>query len=462
MTNPRRLWEAILGELQVQVNRSSFNAILKDTVGLALEADCLVVGTPKPLVAEYLEKRMYTLIQKTAERLMKRSVELRFEAISADGDQQSASEEQASAPPPTPRETPHHSPLNPRYTFSSFIVGRSNEMAHAAAVAAAERPGHRDSPNPLFLYAGVGLGKTHLLHAIGHRAVEKGLTMAYASTEQFTNEFIAAIRQNRTDEFRQHYRSVEMLLIDDIQFLIGKEQTQEGFFHTFNELHNANHQIVITSDRPPKSLTLLEDRLRSRFEWGLIADIQPPDLETRLAILRAKADLLHATVPQEVQEYIGRPVQRSIRELEGKLNRVVAFAQLTQRPITLDLAALALADLVNPRAHKPPLPDAIIAAVAHHYDIPREVLLGRRRDKQTALARQVAMYLLREEAHRPLTDIGRLLGGKDHSTVMHACKKIQFQMNLDTSLRNDILSLKERLQNTGEGSKIGGSLPTQT
>lgn len=323
------------------------------------------------------------------------------------------------------------------------MVGPSNRLAYSASLAVAEAPGH--SYNPLFIYAGVGLGKTHLLHAIGHQVLAKGLTFLYVTTEQFTNEFITAIRERTTEQFRAKYRGVEVLLIDDIQFITGKEQTQEGFFHTFNDLHNASRQIVITSDRPPKALALLEDRLRSRFEWGLIADIQPPDLETRMAILRSKAEPLGVTLDDQVVEFVARKVQKNVRELEGSLNRIVAYARLSSSPITVELASRALAELFSDQGRRSLTPERVLEAVTGHFGVERSTLVGKRREKGVALARQVAMYLLREELNLPLTDIGRLLGGKDHSTVIHACGKIAYEMNVDPQLRKSILEIKEAL-----------------
>jgi len=333
--------------------------------------------------------------------------------------------------------------FNPKYTFHSFIVGSCNRLPHAAALAVAEKPGR--VYNPLFIYGGVGLGKTHLLHAIGHMALASNLRVLYVSTEQFTNEFIKAIRERKTEDFRQKYRGVDVLLVDDIHFLIGKEQTQEGFFHTFNDLHNDNRQIVISSDRPPKSMPLLEDRLRSRFGWGLITDIQPPDLETRLAILQAKAEEQGVTILQEVLDLIARKAQKSIRELEGSLNRVVAFARLTNAPLTLEVASQALTEFPSPGPRRSLSPPAIIDTVAKYFELEPEALEGKKRDKLTALARHVAVYLIREEIGRPFTDIGRQLGGRDHSAILRGYAKIAAEINISPQLRRDILEIRELL-----------------
>jgi len=431
MDSGQALWQRALDLLKNQVSREIFETFLKGTSALRLEGDTLIISCPDAFRAEYVQQRLLGVVQSAVEEVGGRPLAVRVEAP------RSVQEAPRPAPPPA------GAPLNPKYTFATFIVGESNRLAHAAAQAVAERPGQRY--NPLFLYSEVGLGKTHLLHAIGHRLREQGLAVVYVSAEQFTNEFIDAIRRGEAEAFRQRYRSVDALLVDDIHFLIGKEQTQEGFFHTFNELHNANRQIVLTCDRPPRALTPLADRLRSRFEWGLIVDIQPPDLETRLAILRAKAEALGVRLPEEVLHHLGRRVYRNIRELEGALNRVVAFADLTGEPITLALAVRALAEPAE--AHRPPLdPEEVIRTVADYYGVEVSALRGPGRHKKLALARQVAMYLLREDAGRSLTEIGRLLGGKDHSTVLHACQKIAQEIDLDPHLRQDLLALRDRLE----------------
>jgi chromosomal replication initiator protein len=332
---------------------------------------------------------------------------------------------------------------NPKYTFNSFVVGSSNQLAYNAAGAVADVPGR--AYNPLFLYSGVGLGKTHLLYAIGHNCFSKGLSVLYVSSEQFTNEFISAIRNRTTEEFRNRYRSVEVLLIDDVQFMSGKEQTQEGFFHTFNDLHNSGHQIVITSDRPPKSLALLEDRLRSRFEWGLIADIQPPNLETRMAILFAKAETLQMSLNEAIIELVAKRVQKNVRELEGSLNRLVAYSQMMNVPITLESTSRMLDDLTADTARHAIDPGRIIDEVSHHYKVSKEQLLSKGRTKKVAQARQVAMYLLMYELEMSPTQVGRLLGGRDHATVIHGAGKINGEINEDNRLRLDVLTIKEAI-----------------
>lgn len=336
-----------------------------------------------------------------------------------------------------------HNRLNPRYTFGDFIVGNSNRLAHAASLAVAEAPG--ESYNPLFLYGGVGLGKTHLLHAIGHQGVQTGLAVLYVSSEQFTNEIVNAIRYRTQEEFRAKYRSVDILLVDDIQFIAGKESTEEEFFHTFNSLYEMSKQIVICSDRPPKAIVSLEERLRSRFEWGLIADIQPPDLETRMAILRVKADLLRYRVPDDVIAYIAGRVQTNIRELEGCLNRLMAYQQLHHTELTMEVARAAMSSLGEDMRESRLSSRQIAEVVAEFYHISLEAMCGKQRDKHIVMPRQIAMYLIRQETQASLLEIGQLFGGRDHSTVLHACEKIDRAVNVNPTLRREIVAIREQL-----------------
>ncbi len=333
--------------------------------------------------------------------------------------------------------------LNPRYTFETFVVGSSNRLAHAASLAVADKPAA--AYKPLFIYGGVGLGKTHLLHAIGHRVARRGLRVLYLSSERFTNDLINAIRTNRTEEFRSRYRTIDMLLIDDIQFIAGKETTQEEFFHTFNALHEANRQIVLCSDRPPKSITTLEDRLRTRFEWGLIADVTTPDFEHRCAILQAKAATLDVPIPPAVVEYVARKVQSNIRELEGSLNRIVALASLTGQPIRLETAAAALGDILDNPNKRFITGAGIVEAVAKYYGVDPKLLRGKKRDREIVVPRHVAMHLMRQETSMSLVEIGRELGGRDHSTVLHGCDKIAGDLQTDQRLRRDVDSIRQLL-----------------
>jgi len=335
--------------------------------------------------------------------------------------------------------------LHPAYTFGTFVVGTGNRLAHAACLAVAENPAN--AYNPLFVYGGVGLGKTHLLHAIGHATEQRGLAVLYVSSEWFTNDLIEAIRSQDTPEFRLKYRNVDVLLVDDVQFIAGKERTQEEFFHTFNTLHCAGKQIVVSCDRPPKALAALEDRLRSRFGWGLIADIQAPDFETRVAILRAKAERAGAQVPQDVLAYIARKIPSNIRELEGALNRVLAHARLMHRPFNLETAQVALEEILS--RSRELSADQILDAVARHYRLSREQLTGPSRARAVSVPRQLTMYLIREETRSSLPQIGELLGGRDHTTVMHGCAKIAAQIETDEQLRRDWLAIKESLGEKG-------------
>ncbi len=336
--------------------------------------------------------------------------------------------------------------LNPRYTFSTFIMGKSNQLAHAASLAVAESPGQ--VYNPLFFYGGVGLGKTHLLHAIGQVGEASGLHVLYVTSEKFTNEIINAIRFQKTEEFRAKYRQIDILLVDDIQFIAGKESTEEEFFHTFNTLHSANKQIVVTSDRPPKAIHSLQDRLRSRFEWGLLADIQPPEYEHRLAILRSKAESLRFAVPSSVIEYIARPECSSVRELEGALNRVIAYATLHDAALSVALASQALGDIYSDSS-KPATNLTlleVLEGVCAYYNLNLEQMRGKQRDREIAWPRQVAMYLMRQETSASLLQIGAELGGRDHTTIMHGWEKVQSEIASNDRVRREVAAVLASLQ----------------
>ena len=437
-------WTAILGDLQLLVTRPVYETWLRDTVGLSLTDDTFMVRVPTAFGMEWLERRMYQLIEKTARKVTNQPVQVRFQVGTTIGPDEGpcalfgADHDRT---PITPVRPPAFT-INRKYTFSSFVVGSSNQLPYNAAQAVAEAPGQ--SYNPLFIYSGVGLGKTHLLHAIGHTCVSRGLNFIYVTGEQFTNDFISAIRTRTTEQFRTKYRGAGLLLIDDIQFISGKEQTQEGFFHTFNDLHDSNRQVVMTSDRLPGAMSRLEDRLRSRFGWGLIADIQPPELETRIAILRSKAEQLSVSFPGDVLEYIAKKVQNNVRELEGSLNRIVALTRFAGRPITLESAALALADIMPTRPRSTDH-NRLIEEVSTRFKVSYDDLVGPRRTKPIALARQVAMYLLREELGMSLSEIGRLFGGRNHTTVINAMNKVNQHVRVDHRLRQDILDIRGSL-----------------
>jgi len=422
----QEIWEAALGELQLQVTKPNYHTWLEKTEGLTYQGNQFVVGVPNAFVAEYLDKNQRSLIEKTLIGLTHPEVKVAFHV--------------SPAKTVTTRKLTH--PGNSRYTFESFIVSNSNRLAYAAALSVAENPGH--SYNPLFIYGGVGLGKTHLLHAIYNMAQANNINALYVSAEHFTNDFINAIREQSTEEFRTKYRSVDMLLIDDIYFISGKEQTEKSFFHTFNELHDANRQIVLTSDCPPKSMPHLGDRLCSRFEWGLIADIKPPDFDTRLAILRAKAEQEGETVAPEVLEFIAHRIEHNIRELEGCLNRAVAYARLLGVLLTPEVAAKAMDDIARKEPKSALItPKLVLEAVASSFQLTPSELKSRKRDRETALARQVAMYLLKQATNCSLAQIGLELGNRDHSTVIHACQKIANDIDNNPYLKRKVSEIQQ-------------------
>lgn len=425
------IWDQALaimeGELtQSELSKPSFVTWLKGTRPLAYHDDTLVLGVPNEFAREWLETKYLALIKRTLRNMVGRNLNLKF--VIPRVDDPAEHETAATVPPPAPPgvngELPPPPSLNPRYTFETFVIGHSNRFAHAAAQAVADQPAR--AYNPLFLYGGVGLGKTHLMQAIGHAVCRKfdGLRVVYVNCEAFVNEFINSIRDDKSVEFQAKYRNVDLLLIDDIQFLAGKERTQEEFFHTFNALYEASRQIVVSSDRPPKEIPTLEDRLRSRFEWGLITDIQPPDLETREAILRKKAQLEGVEVPVGVLQYIATKIDSNIRELEGALNRLLAYSSMTRSPLTIELAQEVLKDLLPASRARPITIEAIQEEVARYYHLRVDDLKAKKRFRAFAYPRQVAMYLSRELTDASLPRIGEAFGGRDHTTVIHAHEKI--------------------------------------
>lgn len=439
MNSANEIWEAALGELQLQVNKPNYQTWFKGTQGLAYDGDQFLVGVPNAFVAEYLEKNQRSLIEKTLIGLTHRGVSARFK-VSWAQDAKCGNKVE------TRRNVSSIYGFNSKYTFDTFVVGAGNRMAHAAAVSAAEHPSEQ-SYNPLFIYAAPGLGKTHLLQAIGQKALDNNLKPVYVSGEQFTNEFVSALRERRTDEFRAKYRSADMLMVDDIHFISGKEATEESFFHTFNDLHNAGRQIVITSDRPPKSMPMLQERLRSRFEWGLTVDIQPPDFETRLAILQSKAEQAQTAVAPDVLDMMAHELKQNIRELEGGLNRIIAYARLLRAQITPELAHKALKDVAGTKALPAPTNtlETVISVVATTFSLSVDDLLGRKRDKETAQARQVAMYVIRQRGGCSLSDIGSALGGRNPSTVSHACEKVAEDISNSHILRRKVEEIQKNL-----------------
>ena len=440
---PEQAWQATLSQLQLEMPRPTFEAWMRDATLVSNDESTYVIGVADTNRKDWLENRLRGTVKRTLSGIVGRSVEVRFEVEASTRNGLHSEVSSPTNEPSIPEIAPTSPPasLNPKYTFENFVVGPSNRLAHAASVAAAENPAK--AYNPLFIYGGVGLGKTHLLQAVGNACRVRGLQVLYVSSEEFTNDLINAIRTHTTEAFRDKYRSIDVLLIDDIQFIAGKESTQEEFFHTFNTLHGQDKQLVMSSDRPPKAMVTLEERLRSRFEWGLTVDIQPPDLETRQAILRSKAERARREVDSAVIELIARRVQSNIRELEGALTRVMAYADLIGQPLTLELAGSALADLL-PR-HRTLTALQIVEVVATYYNIRLETLMGRDRSKDVARPRQVAMYLIREETDASLPAIGDALGGRDHTTIMYGCDKIGDMIERDDALRRQVIAIRERL-----------------
>ena len=436
MRTARETWEAAKGALQVQITRSNFETWLKDTVGLSHQQNRFTVGTPNAFAKEWLEKRLCSLVTKVLMGILGEEVTVQFQVYS--GTPASASNSE------TARTKHHPASVNQRFTFGSFVVGGSNRLAYAAALGVAEQPGH--AYNPLFIHGGPGLGKTHLAHAIGNEASENGFRVVYTSSEQFTNEFVCSIKERRTEEFRHKFRSADVLVLDDVQFVIGKPQTQETLFHTFNDLHNADRQLVITGDRPPNAMKSVDSSLCSRFGCGLVTEVGQPDPETRLAILRAKCEQQGAFLEEEVLDYIAATCTTSVRELHGAFNLVVAYATLKGQRPTLELARQALRDTpaseVNPCSITPAL---ILNAVAEYFHVTPESLKAKKREPKLVQARQITIYLVREKTNCPLDDIGRLLGGRDHSTILRGYQRISGLLDSDPAIQNKVNAIIERL-----------------
>jgi chromosomal replication initiator protein len=441
------MWQQVLSIIQTKLSKPSFDTWFKATKASFNGDSTVIVTAPTTFAAEWLESRYTKLVRTTLQEFLGRQYDIKFII------EENKPPEPAVMQPPViqtvhvgPEETFSHM-LNPKYTFDTFVIGVNNRFAHAASLAVAEAPAK--AYNPLFLYGGVGLGKTHLMHAIGHYILEHvpSTRVLYLSSEKFTNEFINAIRDNRGESFRTKYRNIDVLLIDDIQFLAGKEQTQEEFFHTFNALHEERKQIVISSDRPPKEIPTLEERLRSRFEWGLMTDIQPPDLETRIAILRKKAKAENLDIPSEAMVYIANQIDTNIRELEGALIRVVAYSSLINQDISSHLAAEALKDIIPSSRPRMISMQDIQQKVGDLYGLKLEEFKARKRTKAVAFPRQIAMYLSRELTDYSLPKIGEAFGGRDHTTVIHAHEKITQQLKIDQDLYKIIQTLTEKIKN---------------
>ncbi|MFN2119372.1 MAG: chromosomal replication initiator protein DnaA [Anaerolineales bacterium] len=439
--NIDQAWQSVLTQLQSEMPKASYDTWVSDTRPLALENGSFRVGTPNAYARDWLASRLSSTVSRLLVGILDSNIAVDFVVSQAENGQAPVVDSETEDRATDFTFPDRHSTLNPRYSFDNFVVGAGNRLAHAACQAVAEKPAK--AYNPLFLYGGVGLGKTHLLHAIGNACAARGLNVLYVSSEEFTNEIISAIRTHTTQAFREKYRSADVLLVDDIQFIAGKESTQEEFFHTFNTLHGQDKQIIVSSDRPPRALVTLEERMRSRFEWGLAADIQPPDLETRLAILRAKAERTGRLIPDNILESIARRVESNIRELEGALNRILAFADLSGSALTPELVEAALADLLPEPQNVQP--EKIMELVAREWKTTIEALLGRDRSHKIAEPRQVAMYLMRKETSASLPQIGEVLGGRDHTTVMYAIGKIENQIETKADLRKRVINIKQQL-----------------
>ncbi len=440
-SNLDTLWNDVLNVIKVELTEVSFNTWLKSIEPISLSNNKIILAVPNDFTKGILKGRYYNLIKNSIKQVASYDYDIEF---IIPGEETSTSNTQNIVQEVS--ESNQRSQLNPKYTFNTFVIGNSNRFAHAASLAVAEAPAQ--AYNPLFIYGGVGLGKTHLMHAIGHYILSQNpdSKVVYVSSEKFTNELINSIREYRNEEFRNKYRNIDVLLIDDIQFIAGKEGTQEEFFHTFNALHENNKQIIISSDRPPKEIPTLEDRLRSRFEWGLIADIQPPDLETRIAILRKKANVENIDVTDDVMQYIATKIQSNIRELEGALIRVVAYSSLTNREITQQLAEEALKDILSNNKPVEITVDTIKEAVSKHFKIKIEDFNSKRRTRAIAYPRQIAMYLTRELTDLSLPKIGDEFGGRDHTTVIHACEKVSSDLSSDANLKRKLDNIIEELK----------------
>jgi chromosomal replication initiator protein len=478
----QQLWQATLGELELSLSKANFTTWFKNTGISSFNDEKVVISVPNGFTKEWLEKKYHTNILKALRSVSDnkiKEIEYKIEAITnpislnneekditsnileenneiqVENEVKSINLEEKIPEPAPITYNPSTSnnqvqiegfKLNPKYTFAQFIVGKNNELAHAASLAAAKNPGK--AYNPLFIYGGVGLGKTHLLQAIGHKIIsdDKNKKILYVSCEKFTNDYISAIQKGRAGDFSKKYRSVDALLIDDIQFISGKERTQEAFFHTFNELHQNNKQVVISSDRPPKAIASLEHRLVSRFEWGMMADVSTPDLETKMAIIDTKLKERDFSFETEVIEYLATIIHNNIRELEGAINKIIAHSQLKNKVLSLDEIKDITASITTDAQKKPLTAKYIINTVSEYFEIDIEDLLGACRKKKLAGPRQIIMYLMRVEMRASYPTIGQEIGGRDHTTVIHAYDKINRNLKIDDKLRQDIDILKQKLQ----------------
>lgn len=438
------IWDKVLTKLKTKLTNASYDTWFSETKIKSLDNNQIVILAPTSFNADWLKKNYLDLIQEVIEETIGEHLNIKVISDEFDDSETDFQVNKPSERPASQEILP--SQLNTDNTFDTFVIGSGNRFSHAASLAVAEAPAK--AYNPLFIYGGVGLGKTHLMHAIGHYVMEHkaNAKVVYTSSEKFTNEFINSIKDNKTEEFRSKYRNVDVLLIDDIQFLAGKESTQEEFFHTFNELHQNHKQIVISSDRAPKEIPTLEERLRSRFEWGLTTDVTPPDLETRIAILRKKSEEENIEIPNEAMLYIATQIQSNIRELEGALTKVVAYSKLVNRELNSDLVAEALKDIIASSKPKKITIQDIQKAVGAYYNIRLEDFSAKKRTKSIAFPRQIAMYLARELTDFSLPKIGEEFGGRDHTTVIHAHEKIRKELEHDNSLKSDLKNIEKDIK----------------
>lgn len=443
--NVKEIWDKTLKLIKTELTEVSFNTWLKTIDPVCIRGTKFVLSVPNEFNKEILENRYVALISNALQQISNREFQLEF-ILPNELSKFEATETNVNPQKFTNTQDFDTPKLNPKYVFDEFVIGNSNRFAHAASLAVAESPAK--AYNPLFIYGGVGLGKTHLMHAIGHYILDQNPAskVVYVTSEKFTNELINSIKDDKNTEFRDKYRTVDVLLVDDIQFIAGKERTQEEFFHTFNTLYEANKQIIVSSDRPPKEIPTLEDRLRSRFEWGLITDIQAPDFETRIAILRKKAEMDSIIIPNEVFEFIARKIKSNIRELEGALTRIIAYSSLTNREISADLAAEALKDIIASAKPKQVNSDLIKSVVAQFYNLKVEDFESKRRTRSISFPRQVAMFLCRELTDMSLPKIGEEFGGRDHTTVIHAYEKILKDRASDAQFKIQLEKLVKEIQ----------------
>lgn len=444
--NNQQLWQAILGSLEISLSKANFNTWFKNTTILERGGDYIIIGVPSSFNKDWIAAKYHTEMLKALKTIAPEIKEIKYQLGNQPQPKQNSQFAKKTTEAKQYGETQNNltSGLNPKYTFDTLIIGKNNELAHAASQAVAKNPGTQY--NPLFIYGGVGLGKTHLMQAVGHHLLKnhQKKSILYVTSEKFTNDYINSISQKRTDEFKKFYRGVDALLIDDIQFLAGKEGTQEEFFHTFNELRDNGKQIIITSDRPPKEIPAIEQRLVSRFEWGMIADIQAPDLETRMAILRTKMEKRGVIIPEEILFYIAENIQNNVRELEGALNRLAIYQQMENRALVLEQAKNILSSIVGVKKKITSI-KKVAEVVAEFYNITMDDLIKQSRKKEFVKPRQVAMYLIRKELDTSFPSIGEFFGNRDHTTVMHAVEKIKNVMNEKEIFRQEVDLILDKL-----------------